>query len=196
VNNNATLIRRQRYDEERDCSHPQQQRRDENDSINLERAALRLDGFEVYVLVSVITSTSSYGFIVESGQQHANSVLDVAVLSISTISTLLGMYSALIFSLSVLYGKTALGMNQDDKYFDFLDATSDQRVRAFQAFCASLLTFCLQVVLVVTREIPQSSLQLIATLVGVAAIAWGYQEVKRVFDAATPIFASKKKKDT
>ena len=77
----------------------------------LERQLIRLEGLEPYVLVSVLTATASYSTIT-SEEFIVDGVIDwtgAGLLASALGSTLCGLYSTIIFSLSILYGKTALG---------------------------------------------------------------------------------------
>ena len=77
----------------------------------LERQLIRLEGLEPYVLVSVLTATASYSTIT-SEEFIVDGVVDwtgAGLLASALGSTLCGLYSTIIFSLSILYGKTALG---------------------------------------------------------------------------------------
>jgi hypothetical protein len=77
----------------------------------LERQLIRLEGLEPYVLVSVLTATASYSTIT-SENFVVDGVIDwtgAGLLASALGSTLCGLYSTIIFSLSILYGKTALG---------------------------------------------------------------------------------------
>lgn len=77
----------------------------------LERQLIRLEGLEPYVLVSVLTATASYSTIT-SEDFIVDGVIDwtgAGLLASALGSTLCGLYSTIIFSLSILYGKTALG---------------------------------------------------------------------------------------
>ena len=79
----------------------------------LERQLIRLEGLEPYVLVSVLTATASYSTIT-SAEFITDGVIDwtgAGLLASALGSTLCGLYSTIIFSLSILYGKTALGAN-------------------------------------------------------------------------------------
>lgn len=79
----------------------------------LERQLIRLEGLEPYVLVSVLTATASYSTIT-SEEFITDGVIDwtgAGLLASALGSTLCGLYSTIIFSLSILYGKTALGAN-------------------------------------------------------------------------------------
>ena len=131
----------------------------------LERQELRLGGFEPYILVSVLTAQAPFEEIsdVEISWDKlfkTSSLLDFSGESWYSIGILLSAAGAtitgtVVFSLTILYGKTALGMDRDDDYYSFMDGTGLQRFHAFQAFTYSLFLFSISVLLEVTmRSMP------------------------------------------
>ena len=128
------------------------------DDHSLERAALRLDGLEIYAVVGALQAGTSVAMIQDLGEFEptpaaesaslmtvsATELIHFAFLIFGVAATLGGIYATVIFALCSLYGKTALGMNRDRMYDCFMQATGQQRFRAFQAFTTSLLLFCVQ----------------------------------------------------
>jgi EF hand len=174
----------------------------------LERQEIRLEGFEPYVLVSVLTAEGSFGMIsemdnielertiamIEEGlplSQIVASVdwLSIALLLSAGVSTITGIYATTVFSLCILYGKTALGMSRDMEYWRFLNATGVQRYRAFQAFSFALLSFSTSVILLVALRSP-SPFRLPLTMVSFLALFFGIKEYESIVSAARPIFIS------
>jgi len=127
---------------------------------DIERVAFRLGGLEVYVIVGVLISTASYGSIISDGLEKLDngtaSAMSNVTLLVGASSTLLSLYATVIFCSSVLYGKTAVGMNRDDMYAYFMVATANQRYRAFQALSASLFLFSIEVLLVLGTRLPKN----------------------------------------
>jgi hypothetical protein len=172
----------------------------------LERQEMRLDGFEPYILVSVLTAEGSFGMISElnnvewdyvvdrmANGQHfgefilANDWLSIAVLFSAGFSTVMGIYATTVFSLCILYGKTALGMSRDDEYYKFMDQTGMQRYRAFQAFSLALLTFSTSVLLLVALRSPPLFRFPLAGI-SLWVLFFGVQEYESIVRAARPIF--------
>ena len=173
----------------------------------LERQEMRLEGFEPYILVSVLTAEGSFGMISEMNNVEWEDIgevlqqgdgalwdailgldwLSVATLFSAAFSTIAGIYATTIFSLSMLYGKTALGLGRDSEYFAFMDATGLQRYKAFQAFSLALLSFCTSVLLLVALRAPPIFRMPLA-IGSIAILFLGYQEYQGVVEAARPIF--------
>lgn len=157
----------------------------------LERQLIRLEGLEPYVLVSVLTATASYSTIT-SAEFITDGVIDwtgAGLLASALGSTLCGLYSTIIFSLSILYGKTALGMDREATYFYFLDKTAVKRVRGFQAFSLSLLLFCTSILLLSIDKLPEE-FRIPACIVASGFVTFGFSEWSDITDAAQPIFTN------
>ncbi len=166
----------------------------------LERQSFRLQGFDPYILVSVLTAGESFDVVSSyhpDWEGMANKVsIDMLtqqdmytefLLVIGAASTLLGAYSAVTFSLTVLYGKTALGLEKDEAYYEFLDNTGLQRLRAFLAFTFSLGLFCIIVFLELLEKTP-AVFRLPIALVATTFLYFGRSEYRFVTDMAAPIF--------
>jgi hypothetical protein len=131
-----------------------------------------------YVLVSTLTASMSFGCLVgfnpheaaamkdatlrgaiqNSGLQGARRVqffyraLCLAIQAVSGLSALFGLYATIIFSLTILYGKSALGAERDREYDMFLRRTVRARVNGARCFSLSLALFALEVVLVLLER--------------------------------------------
>jgi Ca2+-binding EF-hand superfamily protein len=169
----------------------------------LERQSFRLDGFDPYILVSVLTAGTSFdvikGYNVKWDTTVAKSTLAqvtqedwfmMVLLNTGAASTLCGAYAFVTFSLTVLYGKTALGLDKDDAYFEFLDSTGLQRYRAFQAFSASLSLFCVLVFLELFQKTP-GVFRIPIGIVFLVFLYFGRKEYDYIIESAGPIFAPK-----
>jgi hypothetical protein len=79
------------------------------------RQAMRMDAWDEYVLVSILCTSISFGAL-QSFQLNADhegiffyeTVLKTAIQITAGLAVLCGLYSTMVFSLSILYGKTAL----------------------------------------------------------------------------------------
>ncbi len=125
------------------------------------RQATRVQAWDEYVLVSVLCTSISYGALqtFSVNPDHAGIVLyelyvKTAIHLVAGVSVLTGLYSTMVFSLSILYARTALGMERDPQYDAFLQNTEQIRINAFRCFSASLLSFAVMVVLVLSEELP------------------------------------------
>lgn len=155
----------------------------------LERQMLRMSGLEPYVLVSVLSSTTSYGTITGINI-FANGSIDIissVLLLTSTVSTICGFYSTVVFSMSMLYGKTALGLDREDEYYDFMEITGPQRFRGFKAFSLSVYLFVVDIFLIAIDKLPQQ-IQFGAFMIGILALSFSYTEYQTILKAAAPIF--------
>lgn len=155
----------------------------------LERQMLRMEGLEPYVLVSVLSSTTSYGTITGTAilKNGAIDLLSTLLLATSTVSTVCGVYSTVVFSMCILYGKTALGLDKEDAYYYFMEATSLQRFRGFKAFSYSLLLFVIDIFLIGVDKMPDEY-QVIGGLAAVLVTVFGYFEFETILEGAAPMF--------
>lgn len=157
----------------------------------LERQLIRLEGLQPYVLVSVLTATSSYSTIT-STQIITDGVIDwtgAGLVASALGSTLCGIYSTITFSLSILYGKTALGLDREASYFYFLDKTANKRFRAFQSFSLSLLLFCMNILLLTIDKLSEPYLTP-GCIISSALVLFGINEWNDITVAAQPIFTN------
>uniref|UniRef100_A0A7S4KAG0 Calmodulin n=1 Tax=Odontella aurita TaxID=265563 RepID=A0A7S4KAG0_9STRA len=191
----------------------------------LERQELRLGGFEPYILISVLTSESSFETIKEYNTDW-NTVEDTALdmktmLNImgntellqesirtsellykidwivvgiqlsAAVSAVCGIYATVVFSLCILYGKTALGMDRDEEYYIFMENTGLQRFRAFNAFTFGLFFWVLSLLLVVCQHAP---LVFRLPLLGVSVVLLylGKTEYDVITASAAPMFMPRK----
>lgn len=93
----------------------------------------------------------------------------------------------MVFSLSILYGKTALGLERDPQYDGFLENTLDIRIKAFRAFSLSLGLFAVLVVLVLAEDLGRTMILPVgAAMLGFLYI--GFQDWRTLVDEATPIY--------
>jgi len=172
----------------------------------LERQEMRLEGFEPYILVSVLTAEGSYGMVSEMNNVEWAMVdkmisdklpffeilfaidwLSIAILLSAGSSVITAMYATTVFSLSILYGKTALGMSRDGEYYEFMQTTALQRIRAFQAFSIALLSFSVSVLLLVTERAPPPFRWPLA-IASMIVMHFASTEYNSIVLAARPIF--------
>lgn len=125
------------------------------------RQATRVQAWDEYVLVSVLCTSISYGALQTFALDPAHEGIVLYELYVETavhitagIAVLTGLYSTMVFSLSILYARTALGMERDPQYDSFLRNTEQIRVNAFRSFSASLFSFAILVVLVLSEDLP------------------------------------------
>lgn len=125
------------------------------------RVATRVQAWDEYVIVSILCTSICYSSLQMDKMNPAHegiflyeTVLRTAIQFFSGMAVLFGIYSTMVFSISILYGKTALGLEQDPEFDNFLDNTLEIRKRAFLSFSYSLGLFAIVVVLVLTEVLP------------------------------------------
>jgi hypothetical protein len=132
-----------------------------------ERSTVRLDGIEVYAVVSALTVASSiacldaYGDIYKKGDDEIgitfSSMLNHTFMLANAVGIVSGLHATLIFSLVTMYGRTAVGLGRDLAFQTFFAQTGAQRYRGFQTFLWSLYAFTVQcIITIVTRMLPEA----------------------------------------
>lgn len=170
---------------------------DEMESCELDRVALRLDGFEMYSFLASLISGFSYGclndFDPRAGlrekldERYCDALSLLFSLSM-VFSIFSGLYATCIFALCSLYSKTALAEHKDGRMRAFLRDTAQFRTRGFRAFIVSLITFALNVVLILFVRLDLAH-GIYASVLGLVCIGIGLQDIKRLLLCAAPIFA-------
>jgi len=159
----------------------------------LERQLIRLDGFEPYILVSILTASASYQTYTNLEMASSpGAALDApeALLFLSCFGSILcGLYSTLVFSLTVLYGKTALGMDREATYVYFLEQTTAKRERGYQAFILSLASFGINILVLGVNTLPDKFTPL-GSVVAFGIFIFSVTEWMEITNAATPIFTN------
>lgn len=140
----------------------------EGNKESLKRKGLRICGFESYILISIlsaqacfeeirgkevnweniITTNSVYDFFYHDDWSKCGALMSAAC------STIYAIYCAIVFSLVILYGKTALGLHRDIEFIYFINQTKIQRFHGFQAFTNSLFLCVLSVIFDVSIKVP------------------------------------------
>ena len=172
--------------------------------LPLEREQLRLGGFEPYVLVSVLTAQSSFGLIgninLNWNALRATSKLsdflsddwsEFVLLVACAITTLASIYATVVFALTILYGKTALGMEKDEAYNYFMDNTGLQRFRAFQGFTFALFGFASTVLCQILTRLPDSYTRFPFFIACIVLMYSFKSEYDTIMVAAAPMFNNK-----
>ena len=159
------------------------------------RQSARLEAWNNYVLCSVLCTSICYNALqsYHLDDSHTESfIYTTVVLSLirlaAGLSVVCGLYSTMVFSISILYGYTALGMERDPQYDDFLKGTQDLRRKAFTAFSSALGFFALLVALVLTEKLPLV-LHLPVGVLLIGALFVGVQDWTKLVDSAGPIYS-------
>jgi len=174
----------------------------DGDDDQIERACIRLDGLEVYAVVAALTISTSIGVIdlyvsPSWTEMYANGMVitficKLVFLACTYVGSLLGLYATLVFSLTVMYGKTAMGMYKEDAFGDFYHNTMKQRIRGFKAFLFSIYAFLIQIVLLMSAMCPQE-MQLVSVLFGCLSVSMIYKDTEDIVSKAGIIYAPPKR---
>jgi hypothetical protein len=158
------------------------------------RQSTRMQAWDEYVLVSILCTSISYGALqtFQLNPDHEGiflyeHVLKTMIQVVAGLAVLSGLYSTMVFSLSILYGKTALGLERDPQYDTFLDNTEEIRVTAFRAFSLALAFFASLVVLVLAEDLPLI-MHLPVGGIMLVALYVGFRDWKVLVDYATDIY--------
>ena len=144
------------------------------------RQTVRLESMDSYLLVSTLTASMSYGALLGftpspttvaaiSTMKQTKSILlfglirlnnvkflynnlCLAIQVLAGLSTLFGLYATVVFSLTTLYGKAALGVERDREYDLFIRKTVRARVHGFRCYLYSLGCFAIQAFLVLVEK--------------------------------------------
>jgi hypothetical protein len=97
---------------------------DADDDLDLDRKQVRLDGLEVYAVVSAVTAGTlvavfdSYnpGDITDLFMEgrYLECLMSIVFVATGTVGIVCGLHCIFVFSLVTMYGRTALGMERDD----------------------------------------------------------------------------------
>jgi hypothetical protein len=159
------------------------------------RQSARLNAWDSYVLCSVLCTSTSYNALQAFHLDDAHQEISLYVMVLlplirlaAGLSVICGLYSTMVFSISILYGYTALGMERDPQYDDFLKNTAGLRQKAFTAFSLALGFFSILVGLVLSEKMPLI-LHIPVGIVIIAALFVGFKDWKTLVDNANPIYS-------
>jgi hypothetical protein len=178
------------------------------------RQGARLESMDSYVLVSTLTASMSFGCLVGFKPQtvavahvavplfklatmtkNNKAMLEciyrtlcVSIQIASGMSALCGLYATVIFSLTILYGKSALGAERDREYDKFLRRTVRSRVNGARCFTLSLALFALTTVLVLIEKTFLCGSSLPVSLVAFTILYRLYKDWKELSRGRDQIF--------
>lgn len=165
------------------------------------RQMARIESLDAYVLVSTLTASMSFGALLgftptrTTGLLHAGSAILYrttcsAIQVAAGFSTIFGLYATIIFSLTILYGKSALGTERDPEFDLFMRKTGSVRLHGFRCFSLSLGFFALEAVLVLLEKISYFPV-VFAIPVGCTAVTtmyYLYKDWKVLFKSARILY--------
>jgi len=163
------------------------------ESTDIARERARLDGMCGFIFASGLTSTTSISIClgVNSFSHTSLEALSfdyITVLS-ATLSEIFGIYSTVVFSFCVCYGRTAVGMNNDKGYEEFMRNTECYRSQAARACLASVCLFLFEIVLVSSEQIPEPIRYPYLAILSIASIFLS-RNCAKIVEEAVPIFAN------
>jgi hypothetical protein len=120
-----------------------------DDDLAFDRKQVRLDGLEVYAVVSALTAGTlvevfdSYnpGDIADlfTGGRYLEVLMSIVFVATGTVGIVFGLHCIFVFSLVTMYGRTALGMEREDALEVFFANTGLQRLHGFRTFGKKLI---------------------------------------------------------
>ena len=169
-------------------------------AADLDRKTVRLDGLEVYAVVSAVTAGTlvavfeSYhpGDIVDSF--HEGRYLEVLASTVffctGSVGIICGLHCIFVFSLVTMYGRTALGMERDDALEVFFAGTGLQRYHGFKTFVGSLYSMMILLIVTITSKVSDRPGVHLAALVATARLMYYvYADTQTIMEKAGVIFA-------
>jgi len=188
-------------DDDDDDDEVDEEDRSSTDGLQeLDRACVRLDGIEVYAIVSALTCATAINcFDNYEPTPLAVIVKERAVFTLlaemfyylsGALGMMTGLHATLIFSLVTMYGRTALGIDRDDAFNDFFANTGPARFNGFWSFKLSLYCFMTQLSFLIGRKFffePLRPLVLLAT--GYLSYTNLYNDAENVLSAASVIYS-------
>jgi hypothetical protein len=169
--------------------------------LDFERKQVRLDGLEVYAVVSALTAGTlvdvfdSYhpGDIVDlfTGGRYLEVFLSTVFMVTGTFGIVCGLHCIFVFSLVTMYGRTALGMERDDALEIFFANTGLQRIHGFRTFVGSLYSLMIQMIIVITAKVSNNPWVLLTVLtVTVRLMYHVHIDTQTVMEKAMVIFTA------
>lgn len=127
------------------------------------QAMIRMDALEPYTVVTAVTASASFDAITEASKLPADtSLLGIETKSLIifgiTTSSILAMYSLVVFCLNLLYSKAAITRNNHLDEFEFyMNCFAKYRYRAYICFRYSLYIFVMDVILICLSVLPEDT---------------------------------------
>ena len=167
----------------------------------LDRATVRLDGIEVYAIVSALTCATSISCfdnfeptsidIIMEEYAVFTFLADLCYFGSAALGMMTGLHATLIFSLVTMYGRTALGINRDDAFNQFFSNTGGARFSGFKSFKLSLYCFMTQLSFLIQKKFVFTPLRpLVLLITGYLAYNHMYKDSEAVLAAASVIYSA------
>lgn len=175
-------------------------------AFNVDRATVRLDGLEVYAVVSALTLATAIACFDAYGSDFATTIFEVShitrdnlvplvmntiFLIVSGVGIIAGLHATLVFSLMTMYGRTAVGVSHDAAFVEFFVQTGRVRYRGFLTFRLSLYCFLVQVIFTLTSKC-SPILRPLIIFINLASMYQVYVDTQSVIDKAGEILFGNK----
>ena len=116
--------------------------------FNLNRARIRLEGLSSYGLITSLLMNATLALfgmtrkkVITKEDNNVDRTAKTIFLFLVSVSIIAGFYTTIVFTLLVLYSKTALGMAKDTAFLEFFSQTANVRQTGFFSFIVSLVSF-------------------------------------------------------
>ena len=178
---------------------------EDDDSSNglqeLDRACVRLDGIEMYAIISALTCATSISCfdnydptplsVILNERAVFTALAELLYYSTGAVGMMTGLHATLIFSLVTMYGRTAVGIDRDDAFNSFFANTGPQRFNGFRSFKISLYCFMTQLSFLIGRKFFFEPLRpLVLLITGYLAYTNIYIDSEQVLSAAGVIYSN------
>eukprot|EP00537_Pseudo-nitzschia_pungens_P011562 CAMPEP_0172396126 /NCGR_PEP_ID=MMETSP1061-20121228/23713_1 /TAXON_ID=37318 /ORGANISM="Pseudo-nitzschia pungens, Strain cf. pungens" /LENGTH=369 /DNA_ID=CAMNT_0013127909 /DNA_START=94 /DNA_END=1203 /DNA_ORIENTATION=- len=189
-------------DSEKDDDNDSLSRESSKDDLQeLDRATVRLDGIEVYAIVSALTCATSISCFDNFNPTPLQDLIDARDVitflaelfyyAAGALGMMTGLHATLIFSLVTMYGRTALGIDRDDAFNQFFANTGAARFNGFVSFKLSLYCFMTQLTFLIGQKFVYEPLRpFVLAYTGYYAYKTMYMDSQNVVKAAAVIFTS------
>jgi hypothetical protein len=172
----------------------------------LDRKTVRLDGLEVYAVVSAVTAGTlvavfdSYhpGDLVDlvTSGRFLEALMSIVFLVTGSVGIVCGLHCIFVFSLITMYGRTALGMERDDALEVFFGGTGLQRYHGFKTFVGSLYALMCELIVVITSKISSNpAVHLVSLIVTARLMYYVYVDTQSIIEKAAVIFEAPKQSE-
>mmetsp|Transcript_6067 Transcript_6067/g.14171 ORF Transcript_6067/g.14171 Transcript_6067/m.14171 type:complete len:351 (+) Transcript_6067:409-1461(+) len=167
----------------------------------LDRACVRLDGIEVYAIVSALTCATSISCfdnyeptplsIIVKERAVFTMISELAYYLSGAVGMMTGLHATLIFSLVTMYGRTALGIDRDDAFNAFFSNTGPARYNGFMSFKISLYCFMSQMSFLIGKKFFYEPLRpLVLAVFAYHSYTTMYMDSESVLKAAAVIYST------
>lgn len=169
------------------------------EETRIERVGLRLAGLDSYATLTSLTaglstlnlSDLSLVFADDAPHPTHEKVAILVSLVLQTLTISLGLHATLVFSMTSLYAKTAIGGGHDDAYSTFMKATGAVRTRGFQSFLWTFITFGLNLIFGLVCRLPMAYAAPTCAL-AIIVLVFVWTDVRKIIHEAGFIFAPRK----